>query len=615
MNPPYASASLYVGDLNTDITEGNLFDQFNQVGPVASIRVCRDALTRRSLGYAYVNYHNVVDAERALDTLNSTPIKGRPCRVMWSQRDPSLRKSGVGNIFIKNLHKDIDHKALYDTFSASGNILSCKVVTDDTNKSKGYGFVHFETKEAAEKAISKVNGMMLNDQKVFVGPFVARKERLKSTDGEQKYTNIYVKNIKEGVTEEQLKTLFQEYGTITNAAIMSDGNGKSKGFGFVNYETPEAAKKAVEALNNTDTQLNNKDSPNGKLLFVGRAQKKSEREAELRSKFEALKNERLNKYQGVNLYVKNLEDNVDDEKLKAEFAPFGNITSCKVMKTENLTSKGFGFVCYSTPEEATRAVSEMNTKIIGTKPLYVALAQRRDVRKAQLEAQHAQRAKQRMSAVPIYPAPGVPMYQQPGMGGQMGYPAPYMNVPRAGTAWPRTTPPQQAYGPGYAAQRPPHQGGGRGGRTSGQQTGGNNGKDARTGGNAGARGRSTRGNAGARSDAPSTQADAAPQATAAATTTAAPPPPPGPEEPLTAAILNQFPEQQKRLIVGEKIFPLVQALQPELASKITGMLLGSFHYEDMLGFIQNPEALAAKVNEAVDVLQKYEASQPTNAAQ
>jgi len=614
MNPPYASASLYVGDLNTDITEGMLFDIFNQVGPVASIRVCRDAMTRRSLGYAYVNYHNVVDAERALDTLNSTPIKARPCRVMWSQRDPSLRKSGVGNIFIKNLHKDIDHKALYDTFSASGNILSCKVVTDEGNRSKGYGFVHFETKEAAEKAISKVNGMMLNDQKVFVGPFVARKERLKSTDGEQKYTNIYVKNIKEGITEDQLKTLFQEYGLITNAAIMADGStGKSKGFGFVNFETPEAAKKAVEALNNTDTTLNNKEAPNAKPLFVGRAQKKSEREAELRSKFEALKNERLNKYQGVNLYVKNLEDNVDDEKLRTEFAPFGNITSCKVMKADNGTSKGFGFVCYTTPEEATRAVSEMNTKIIGTKPLYVALAQRREVRKAQLEAQHAQRAKQRMNAVPMGypPAPGV-IYSQPGIGGQM-YPNPYINVPRANTAWPRQPQPQQAYQGGYpAGPRPSHQGGGgRGGRASNQQ-GGNN-KDTR-GGGAGSRRGGGGGRTNPRTDAPaaSTDSQAAQQPTAAATNN--PPPAPGPEEPLTAALLAQFPEQQKRLIVGEKIFPLVQQLQPELASKITGMLLGSFHYEDMLGFIQNREALESKVNEAVEVLQKYEAAQP-NAAQ
>ncbi|CAJ0933782.1 unnamed protein product, partial [Mesorhabditis belari] len=145
-----------------------LFDKFSTAGPVLSIRVCRTAITRRPLGYAYVNFQQPADAERALATMNFDALNGKPIRIMWPNRDPSTRRSGAGKIFIKNLDKSIDDKAVYDTFSPFGNILSCKIALDDEGQSKGYGFVHFETKNAATRAIEKVNGMLLAGKQVSV---------------------------------------------------------------------------------------------------------------------------------------------------------------------------------------------------------------------------------------------------------------------------------------------------------------------------------------------------------------------------------------------------------------------------------------------------------------
>uniref|UniRef100_A0A2I3SAR4 Polyadenylate-binding protein n=1 Tax=Pan troglodytes TaxID=9598 RepID=A0A2I3SAR4_PANTR len=587
--PSYPMASLYVGDLHPDVTEAMLYEKFSPAGPILSIRVCRDMITRRSLGYAYVNFQQPADAERALDTMNFDVIKGKPVRIMWSQRDPSLRKSGVGNIFIKNLDKSIDNKALYDTFSAFGNILSCKVVCDE-NGSKGYGFVHFETQEAAERAIEKMNGMLLNDRKVFVGRFKSRKEREAELGARAKeFTNVYIKNFGEDMDDERLKDLFGKFGPALSVKVMTDESGKSKGFGFVSFERHEDAQKAVDEMNGKEL--------NGKQIYVGRAQKKVERQTELKRKFEQMKQDRITRYQGVNLYVKNLDDGIDDERLRKEFSPFGTITSAKVMM-EGGRSKGFGFVCFSSPEEATKAVTEMNGRIVATKPLYVALAQRKEERQAHLTNQYMQR----MASVRAVPNPVINPYQPAPPSGYFMAAIPqvaFQNMPGAiRPAAPR--PPFSTMRPA-SSQVPRVMSTQRVANTSTQTMGPRPAAAAAAATPAVRTVPQYKYAAGVRN--PQQHLNAQPQPAVHVQG----------QEPLTASMLASAPPQEQKQMLGERLFPLIQAMHPTLAGKITGMLL-EIDNSELLHMLESPESLRSKVDEAVAVLQAHQAKEAAQKA-
>jgi polyadenylate-binding protein len=606
----------------------------------------------------------MADAERAMDTMNFSMIKDRPCRIMWSQRDPSLRRSGVGNIFVKNLHTSIDNKQLYDTFSLFGNILSCKVVVDrETGASKGYGYVHYETAEAANAAIDKLDGMLIDGQEVVVGAFMRRNDR----PDINAWTNCYVKNIPYEWDDERFAKEFSQFGEVVSASISmgvrkpkpkkkepeepkeggedapaadeetkeekvekpeaeaeapvveTDSKPQSLGFGFVNYVEHEDAAASVEALNGKEytTVLDGEELT--QEMYVGRAQKKVERERELRAKFEAEKMDRISKFQGVNLYIKNLDESVTDDMLRDEFATMGTITSARVMKDmKDGRSRGFGFVCFSTPEEATRAVNEMNGKLINNKPVFVALAQRREVRRAQLEAQHANR-----------PGPGGPgqpgMMRGPGpMGGPMGYPGMPMYMQRPGPgggmqpAYPQMMPQMMgAPGRGGPQQRGPYpmmgQQQGRGGYPmpyGGMPQQGRGGRGPMQGGRGGGRGRGPMQggpgqqpmkfnqqarNAGGPMQGQPPQVQAAPQS--------------APQEgALTAsALASASPEMQKNMI-GERLYPLIHQSQPELAGKITGMLL-EMDNSELLHLLESPDALNSKISEALQVLEAHQAQE------
>lgn len=438
-----------------------------------------------------------------------------------------------------------------------------------------------------------------------MGRFKSRKEREAELGAKAKeFTNVYIKNFGDDMDDERLKEVFDKYGKTLSVKVMTDPSGKSRGFGFVSYEKHEDANKAVENINGTEL--------NGKTVFVGRAQKKMERQAELKRKFELLKQERISRYQGVNLYIKNLDDTIDDEKLRKEFSPFGSITSAKVMLEEG-RSKGFGFVCFSSPEEATKAVTEMNGRIVGSKPLYVALAQRKEERKAHLTNQYMQR----IAGMRAMPANAIINQFQPTSGYFM--PA----VPQAQN---RTT----YYAPNQLAQMRPN--------PRWQQQGGRG-----QGGFQGIPGslRQPGPRANLRHMSPGSSAQG-PRATCQ---TMGPRPSvgvPGPramppykyatsvrnpnpqvvqpialqqsqpavhvqgQEPLTASMLAAAPPQEQKQMLGERLFPLIQAMHANLAGKITGMLL-EIDNSELLHMLESHESLRSKVEEAVAVLQAHQA--------
>ncbi|KAK8962750.1 Polyadenylate-binding protein 2 [Platanthera guangdongensis] len=150
--------------------------------------------------------------------------------------------------------------------------------------------------------------------------------------GKTKFSNVFVKNLSSSTTEEDLAKIFGEYGRTTSIVVMRDLDGKSKCFGFVNFENPDDAATAVQELNGKKME--------DKEWYVGRAQKKTEREQELETRFEQSITGTADKYQWVNLYLKNLDDSIGDEKLNVLFSVFGTITSC------NFSRQCFSFVSF-----------------------------------------------------------------------------------------------------------------------------------------------------------------------------------------------------------------------------------------------------------------------------
>mmetsp|Transcript_46996 Transcript_46996/g.124463 ORF Transcript_46996/g.124463 Transcript_46996/m.124463 type:complete len:514 (-) Transcript_46996:97-1638(-) len=507
---------------------------------------------------------------------------------MRSNRDPSKRKSGAGNLTVRNLDKSVTHRQLHEAFAAHGKIASVKIAMDHAGTSKGYGFVQFEEVDAANAALEKMNGAQLGGQAITVHTFAG------SATAPEGFTNIYIKHLPDELQSEgALRKELEACGEIVSFVLQTDA--RSRKFALCEFAKPEAAAAAVEKLHGRDNRTEDEkasqpaqDESDDRFpeykLFCQRAQTKAERAAELRQQFKAGGGAGRD-HNDVKVYVRNLDDDVTEEQLREVFESYGTITFARIPKDGD-QSRGFGFVCFQNMEQANKAVESAAGKEINGKEIRVEIAEKREFGKGGWKGgggfsggggYGAGKGKAKgmgkgmgfppfgaAGASPMMPRMPMMMPMMGGMGGMGGMMRPStmpgmmsgMPMMGKGMARPPMMMPGMMMGPRPGMQMFPGMG--------------------------------------------------APQMPAGAGTgprpeAAAPSPQWDPSQPLTAEVLAAAPPVLQKQMLGEKIFAKVYKINPEQAGKITGMML-ELHNSELLGLLDDPTSLQSKVATATQVL-------------
>lgn len=161
--------NLIVNYLPQTMTEEEIKSLFSSVGEVDSVKLVRDknvtfpnplnpnALRGQSLGYGFVNYRRTQDAEQAVNVLNGLRLQNKTIKVSFAR--PSSETIKGANLYISGLPKTITQEELEEIFKPFGEIITSRVLTQEGNdKLKGIGFIRFDQKKEAERAITALNG-------------------------------------------------------------------------------------------------------------------------------------------------------------------------------------------------------------------------------------------------------------------------------------------------------------------------------------------------------------------------------------------------------------------------------------------------------------------------
>ena len=338
-----SKTNLIINYLPQTMTEEEVKCLFSNIGPVQSCKLIKDKLAQISLGYAFVNYHTVEDATRAIDTLNGLPMQNKTIKVSYAR--PSSTSIKNANLYVAYLPKSYNQSDLEGLFRPFGTIITSKILAEPSGVSRGVGFVRFDQHTEAETAISTLNGKVLPSS---TQPLLVKfANQPKNQSGQSSPVNHHHHHS----PPQAVPTLGSLGASPVPAAVLSPSSrrGLQQSGGPMRHSLPSLRYNPVSAalspvpgitaLTALGITAGTPQSPPGG---------------------------------GWCVFVYNLPELTEDSLLYQLFSPFGAITSVKVIREPSSGKcKRYGFVNMVNYEEACQAIMTLNGYILEGKPLQV----------------------------------------------------------------------------------------------------------------------------------------------------------------------------------------------------------------------------------------------------
>ncbi|NXF30003.1 NUCL protein, partial [Nyctibius bracteatus] len=335
---PTSAFSIFVGNLVPAKEYEELKTGIREFFGKKNIEVL-DVRIGASKRFGYVDFSSAEDLDKALQ-LNGKKLMGLEIKLEKAKSKETMKENkkerDARTLFVKNLPYRVTEDEMRDVFE---NALEIRIVMNKEGNSKGMAYIEFKTEAEANKALEEKQGTEI-DGRAMVIDFTGEKshQEHQKGGGERESKTLIVNNLSYAASEETLQDLFKKASSIK---MPQNNQGRPKGYAFVEFPTTEDAKEALNSCNNTEIE-----GRAIRLEFSSPAWQKGNTNA--RGGFNQ---------QSKTLFVRGLSEDTTEETLRESFE--GSVSARIVTDRDTGSSKGFGFVDFSSPEDAKAAKEAM----------------------------------------------------------------------------------------------------------------------------------------------------------------------------------------------------------------------------------------------------------------